>query len=87
MLSRRLKGDPQLLVSALLRELDIEVIPFSAEHSAAALDAYRRYGKGVHPAGLNFGDCLTYAVASQTGEPLLYVGRDFARTDLPAVMG
>ena len=58
-LSRRLQGDPELLVSALLRELNVEVIPFSEEHSRAALDAYRRYGKSVHPAGLNLGDCLT----------------------------
>lgn len=45
-------------------------------------DAYRRFGKGRHPAALNFGDCLTYATARLTGEPLLYVGEDFARTDL-----
>ncbi len=46
------------------------------------MDAFSRYGKGRHPAGLNFGDCLTYAVAKLSGEPLLYVGNDFSKTDL-----
>jgi ribonuclease VapC len=47
-----------------------------------ALDAYSRFGKGGHPAALNFGDCCTYAIASLAGEPLLCIGDDFARTDL-----
>jgi len=48
-------------------------------------DAYARWGKGVDPAGLNFGDCFAYALASETGSPLLYVGHDFAGTDLQTV--
>jgi ribonuclease VapC len=49
-------------------------------------DAYARWGKGVDPAGLNFGDCFAYALASETASPLLYVGNDFAATDLqPAI--
>lgn len=50
-----------------------------------ALDAYSRFGKGRHPAALNFGDCCAYAVASIAGEPLLCLGNDFATTDLPLV--
>ena len=54
---------------------------FDEAHASAALDANSRFGKGRHPAALNFGDCCTYAVASAAGEPLC-VGDDFARTDL-----
>ena len=50
-----------------------------------AIDAYARFGKGRHAAALNFGDCLTYAVASLAGQPLLYVGEDFSKTDLARV--
>jgi ribonuclease VapC len=57
-------------------------VAFEEAHARAALDAYSRFGKGRHPAASKFGDCCTYAVASLTGEPLLCVGDDFARTDL-----
>lgn len=64
----------------------IETIAFAPNHVEHALDAFRRFGKGRHPAGLNFGDCFAYALAKATGEPLLYKGDDFARTDItPAV--
>jgi ribonuclease VapC len=46
------------------------------------VDAFRRFGKGRHPAGLNFGDCFSYALASATGEPLLFKGSDFSQTDV-----
>lgn len=81
-LTRRLGGDPEPLVRALLAELGVELIPFTDEHCRLALQAFRLYGKGVHPAALNFGDCLTYAVAAVAGEPLLFVGDDFSQTDL-----
>ena len=58
------------------------MIPFTEEHYDAAVDAFERFGKGRHPAALNFGDCLTYAVARLSGLRLLYIGEDFARTDL-----
>jgi ribonuclease VapC len=59
------------------------VVPFDAEQSALARDAYRRYGQGSgHPARLNFGDCVSYALAKQTGAPLLFKGTDFAQTDV-----
>ena len=74
-------------LDALLRTLEIEVVPFDEEQAAIAGDAYRDYGKGSsHRARLNLGDCYSYALASQTGEPLLYKGDDFVHTDLrPAV--
>jgi len=81
-LAARLGGDPSALLSALLRELDISTIPFIEEHSYAALSAFLRFGKGRHRAALNFGDCAAYAVASVAGEPLLFVGSDFVKTDI-----
>jgi ribonuclease VapC len=60
----------------------IDVVPFGPEHVDLALDAFRRYGKGRHPAGLNFGDCFSYALAKATGEPLLFKGDDFSQTDI-----
>ena len=52
----------------------------------ACADAHRTFGKGIHPAGLNFGDCFAYALARQLGCPLLYVGNDFARTDIASAL-
>lgn len=71
-------------LAELLRELDVTVVPFGADEWRLALDAYRRYGRGRHKAALNFGDCLAYASAVSAGDALLYVGRDFARTDVPS---
>jgi len=81
-LTARLGTQAPRLLRALIDEGDIDVVPFVEEHARAAMDAFSRYGKGRHPAGLNFGDCLTYAVAKLSGEPLLYVGNDFSKTDL-----
>jgi ribonuclease VapC len=69
-------------LARFLQENSVQTVAFEEAHAGAALDAYSRFGKGRHPAALNFGDCCTYAVASLTGEPLLCVGDDFARTDL-----
>lgn len=63
----------------------IDVVPVDAELAARAMSAWRRYGKGRHPAGLNFGDCFTYALAEQTGHPALCTGDDFAATDIAVV--
>jgi ribonuclease VapC len=65
-----------------LQEAGLAVIPFAEEHWRVAVEAYTRFGKGRHAAALNFGDCLTYAVARLADQPLLFVGDDFARTDL-----
>lgn len=68
---------------ALLVESTIdEVVAVDELHAAAALAAWRRFGKGRHPAGLNFGDCFAYALAALDGLPLLYKGEDFAQTDV-----
>ena len=70
----------------LLHHAEFEVVPFTVDHFRLARDAYERYGKGRHPAGLNLGDCCAYALARHTGESLLFKGDDFARTDVvPAV--
>jgi len=61
----------------------LHIVPFDAEQAEIARSAWRKYGKGRHPAGLNFGDCFSYALAKTTGEPLLAKGTDFARTDAP----
>ena len=60
----------------------IEPVPVTTEQLAVARRAWRRFGKGNHPAGLNFGDCFAYALAEATGEPLLFKGADFAQTDI-----
>lgn len=59
-------------------------MPLTLEHAIAARHAWRRFGKGNHPAALNFGDCFAYALAKATGEPLLFKGDDFAVTDIEA---
>lgn len=66
----------------LIRDAGIEVVAFDEDLAARAVDAWRRFGKGRHPAQLNFGDCCTYALAERAGHPILCVGEDFARTDL-----
>ena len=60
----------------------IKIVPVDAELADLARSAWRKYGKGRHPAGLNFGDCFSYALAKATGEPLLAKGTDFAMTDV-----
>jgi ribonuclease VapC len=69
-------------LARFLQENSIQTVAFDDGHAGVALDAYSRFGKGRHPAALNFGDCCAYAVASVADEPLLYVGDDFAQTDL-----
>ncbi|GGN01259.1 ribonuclease VapC [Thermus composti] len=70
------------LVEDLVRFLGLEIVPFTESHFREAVRAYARYGKGRHPARLNLGDCLSYALARAEGEPLLYKGQDFDQTDL-----
>jgi len=78
----RLGPAGRTLLSVTLDELSIEPLAFEAEHWPVALDAFARFGKGRHPAALNLGDCLAYAVAKVANEPLLCLGDDFAQTDL-----
>ena len=83
------RGKPALSrkVEDLLVSLDLRVVPVDAEQAAVARQAYRDYGKGSgHPAGLNFGDCFSYALASVRREPLLFVGDDLTHTDVRSVL-
>jgi ribonuclease VapC len=73
-------------IDRLLAQARAEVVPFTAEHAALALEGWRRFGKGRHPAGLNLGDCFAYALAKARGEPLLFKGNDFAQTDVKAAI-
>ncbi|MDX6651543.1 MAG: ribonuclease VapC [Solirubrobacterales bacterium] len=73
------------ILARFLQERELIVIPFDQLHWEEAVTAFIRFGKGRHPAGLNFGDCMTYATAQLAAEPLLCVGEDFAKTDLALV--
>ena len=73
-------------LDAFLKYAQVEASPVTVEHLEAARTAWRRFGKGRHPAGSNFGDCFAYATALMADEPLLYKGNDFARTDIPAAL-
>jgi len=70
----------------LLHRARIETVAMSAEQTELARTAWRVYGKGNHPAGLNIGDCCAYALAKYSGEPLLFKGEDFALTDIPSAL-
>jgi ribonuclease VapC len=71
----------------LLERAGIVVVPFDQEQMRVAREAFLRYGKGRHPAGLNLGDCASYALAAARRAPLLFKGEDFSRTDLIAAVG
>jgi len=81
-LTARLERDARGLLQGLLREWGAVSVAFGEEHWREALSAYSRFGRGRHRARLNFGDCLSYAVARLAGETLLCTGDDFRRTDL-----
>ena len=66
----------------LIHKAKIEIVPLNAEQSELARKAWRLYGKGHHPAGLNIGDCCSYSLSKYSGEPLLFKGDDFPRTDV-----
>jgi ribonuclease VapC len=70
----------------VISQLGISVVPVTREGAELAADAYDRWGKGVHPAGLNIIDCFAYALAKERGCPLLFVGDDFAQTDVAAAL-
>lgn len=81
-LMRRRRPDPTPVLDNLIGQLRISIVPVDQEQALLAREAFRRYGKGRDKAGLNFGDCFSYALARQTGEPLLYKGGDFSQTDI-----
>lgn len=66
----------------LFETAGLTIAPFDEQQSMLAFEGFRRWGKGIHPAGLNFGDCAAYALAKSLDAPLLFKGEDFARTDV-----
>ncbi len=78
------KGDPSAarLVDEFVRDLEIDVVSSTIEDAVAAREAYFRYGRGYHPAGLNLADCFAYALAKSRDRPLLFKGDDFSKTDI-----
>ncbi len=81
-LCSRWQKDARPMLSSFLRGMNVEIVDFSEVHYDAAISAFLRFGKGRHPAGLNFGDCISYALAVVSGLPLLYSGIHFSRTDV-----
>ena len=73
-------------MAGLVDGLDLKIASVSPAMARRVADTYARWGKGIHPAGLNFGDCFAYEVARTRGCPLLYVGADFAQTDVASVL-
>jgi ribonuclease VapC len=81
------KGEPgRLDLERLLADGEFEVAAVTPQQATIAIDAFRNYGKGRHPAGLNIGDCFSYALASATGHALLFKGNDFVHTDIRAAL-
>ncbi|WP_416464541.1 type II toxin-antitoxin system VapC family toxin [Sphingomonas sp. VDB2] len=70
----------------LIEELDIDIVALTPDSARRAADAYARWGKGVHPASLNYGDCFAYELATTRNCPLLFVGNDFAQTDVTSAL-
>ena len=70
----------------LIEQLELMVITVTETSAQGIGNAYSRWGRGVHPAGLNFGDCFSYELAMVLGCPLLYVGNDFAKTDVASAL-
>ncbi len=65
---------------------EVEVVAVTQQQASIAIDAFRKFGKGRHPAGLNIGDCFSYALASAIGHPLLFKGNDFGQTDIRSAL-
>jgi ribonuclease VapC len=75
------------IADEFLERFDIDVHPVDARMARTAINGWRRFGKGRHPAGLNFGDCFSYALAIALSEPLLFVGDGFSKTDVESALG
>jgi ribonuclease VapC len=84
-LTSRLQKNATGSLLRFFEETGIEIVPFTNLHWQRAIDAFSRFGKGRHPAALNFGDCMTYATATMARQPLLCRGDDFRKTDLDLV--
>lgn len=84
-LTARLQSNASGSLLRFFEETGIEIVPFTDLHWQRTIDAYARFGKGRHPAALNFGDCMTYATAALARQPLLCRGDEFRKTDLELV--
>jgi ribonuclease VapC len=82
----RKRGAGRADLELLLREGDFEVVSVTPQQAGIATDAFRRFGKGRHRAGLNIGDCFSYALAVAMAHPLLFKGDDFTHTDIPSAL-
>jgi ribonuclease VapC len=85
-LDSKLGDKASFMLSPFLLRVGIEIVPVSIEQVEIARLAFRQYGRGRHKAGLNFGDCFSYALSKVSGEPLLFKGSDFGLTDLVAAV-
>jgi ribonuclease VapC len=83
-LTARLGHRARTVLAGFLQELGVTQVPFGEAHWQGAVAAFEKFGRGRHPAKLNFGDCLSYATAKLAGQPLLYTGNNFEKTDLEA---
>ena len=83
-LTGRMDEEAEGLLNGFLQQFEVVPVPFGELHWKTAVEAFDRFGKGRHPAGLNFGDCLSYATAKLAKRPLLFVGEDFGKTDIRA---
>lgn len=72
-------------LESLLKQAEIKILPVTLDQGHLAIEAFRSYGKSRHPAKLNYGDCFAYALAKERGEPLLFKGDDFSKTDIQCV--
>lgn len=81
-LAARFGDDAVYDLRLFVHEAQIDIVAVDRDQGDLAHEAWKMYGKGRHPASLNFGDCFAYALASQRGAPLLFVGEDFAQTDI-----
>ncbi len=85
-LAKRRGASTASLLDVMVASLGIAIVPLSQRHAQIARNAYLRFGKGFHPAALNLGDCASYALAIDSGDPLLYKGGDFAQTDIASAI-
>ena len=85
-LEGRKSEDAGYMLNMFPRKASIVTVAFDEEQLSVARVAFRRFGKGRHPAGLNFGDCASYALSRWSGEPLLYKGKDFSATDVDRIL-
>ncbi len=85
-LVRRMGIGGRHALGRFLEEMEVVSIPFDERQWSIAAEAFIRYGKGRHPAALNYGDCMTYATAHKADQPLLFIGGDFAKTDLVSAL-